>query len=87
MPGRPASIWGRGAEGLPTIPALSLSTFFSVMMSRPQKVKNTIASMPIIRAALARISPGYAMSRLPLEQMMATLRGMPWSFPFPSVIS
>ena len=28
----------------------------------------------VMRAALARISPGYAMSRVPFEQMMASLR-------------
>jgi len=47
-----------GAEGFPTIPAFNLSTFFSVTMSSPQKVKNTMASIPIMRAALARMRPG-----------------------------
>ncbi len=58
MPGRPPSIVGMGIEGLPTVDTWSWSIFFSVMMSRPQKVKNSVASMPLMRAALARIRPG-----------------------------
>jgi hypothetical protein len=43
-------------------------------MSSPQNVKNRRASTPAMRAALARISPGYAMSKLPFEQITLKLR-------------
>src|SRR5665647_366312 len=52
---------------------------FLEIMSKPQNVKNRCVSTPSPSAALARISPGYAMSRLPLEQMMASLRPLPAS--------
>ena len=45
-----------------------------VIMSKPQNVKNRWVSTPSPSAALARIRPGQAMSRLPLEQMIASLR-------------
>jgi hypothetical protein len=50
--------WGMGLDGLPSMPACSLSDFFLLMMSMPQNVKKIMASMPIMRAALAMMSPG-----------------------------
>ncbi len=58
MPGRPPSIVGIGIDGLPTVGVCRWSSRFSVMMSSPQKVKNRLASMPLMRAPLARIRPG-----------------------------
>jgi hypothetical protein len=73
-PGSPAIIAGIGAEGLPTRFKWRWSIFFLLTMSSPQNVKNRRASTPAMRAALARISPGYAMSKLPFEQITLKLR-------------
>src|SRR5665647_37982 len=59
---------------LPSMVNFRSPMVFLLIMSKPQKVKNRWTSAPSPRAALARISPGYAISRLPLEQMIASLR-------------
>ncbi|MCU0773219.1 MAG: hypothetical protein MUC74_01580 [Ideonella sp.] len=58
MPGSPPSIVGMCMAGLPTVATLMCSLRPFRIASSPKKVKNTCASMPSIRAPLARISPG-----------------------------
>ena len=60
--------------GLPTGTTLRCSILDLVMMSMPQKVKKTSTSIPIMRPALANTKAGYAISKLPLEQIIDSLR-------------
>src|SRR5659263_100285 len=47
---------------------------FLLIMSKPQKVKKRWVSIPSPSAEFAMIRPGRAMSRLPFEQMITSLR-------------
>ncbi len=58
MPGMPPIQVGMCIAGLPTVATRMPFIFFLCTASRPKKVKNSIASMPSIRAPLAMISPG-----------------------------
>jgi hypothetical protein len=49
---------GMGSDGLPTVATCRWSTFLTFRTSKPQKVKKRVASMPLMRAALARMRPG-----------------------------
>src|SRR5664279_5216481 len=67
---------GKCIAVLPTGLNFSLFMRFLVIMSKPQKVKKISTWMPSPSAALASTRPGYAMSRLPLEQTNTSLRSV-----------
>jgi hypothetical protein len=76
IPGSPPRPCGMCVAVLPSIVNFRSCMVFLFTRSKPQNVKKMCVSTPSPSAALARISPGYAMSRVPLEQMIASLRSV-----------
>src|SRR6056297_2714821 len=65
IPGRAASAFGIGMLGLPTAESWRFCDFSSWRISSPQNVWNTTTSQPNAAAVLARMSGGYAISKVP----------------------
>jgi hypothetical protein len=73
IPGSIPRMFGMGIPGFPTGEIFNESIVFFDIMLMPQNVKYRCTSMPIAAPVVASIRGGYAMSRLPLEQMMTIL--------------
>lgn len=58
--------------GLPTVATFRVGFVLRLITSMPKNVKNTLHSMPSMRAPLASIRPGYAPSKEPFEMMIDT---------------